>query len=89
MCWLKREKERTCAILKTSSSTTHIIQKPKPITEKTRIETEAMISPFDIVRVENKSDDSVTYGVVQDILHITDGTGHLSNYVSSDFGILV
>ena len=29
---------------------------------------------------------SITYGVVQDILHITDGTGHLSNYVSSDFG---
>lgn len=24
--------------------------------------------------------------MVQDILHITDGTGHLSNYVSSDFG---
>ena len=34
MCWLKKEKERTCAILKTSSSTTHIIQKLKPITEK-------------------------------------------------------
>ena len=47
---------------------------------------DAILSPFDIVRVENKSDDSVTYGVVQDILHITDGTGHLSNYVSSDFG---
>ncbi len=31
-------------------------------------------------------DNSVTYGVVQDILHITDGTGHISNYVSSDFG---
>lgn len=47
---------------------------------------DAILSPFDIVRVENKTDDSVTYGVVQDILHITDGTGHLSNYVSSDFG---
>ena len=47
---------------------------------------DAILSPFDIVRVENKADDSVTYGVVQDILHITDGTGHLSNYVSSDFG---
>ena len=43
---------------------------------------DTILSPFDIVRVEN----SVTYGVVQDILHITDGTGHLSNYVSSDFG---
>ena len=47
---------------------------------------DAILSPFDIVRVENNTDDSVTYGVVQDILHITDGTGHLSNYVSSDFG---
>lgn len=47
---------------------------------------DAILSPFDIVRVENKTDDSMTYGVVQDILHITDGTGHLSNYVSSDFG---
>ena len=47
---------------------------------------DAILSPFDLVRVENKTDDSVTYGVVQDILHITDGTGHLSNYVSSDFG---
>lgn len=47
---------------------------------------DTILSPFDIVRVENKTDDSVTYGVVQDILHITDGTGHLSNYVSSYFG---
>lgn len=47
---------------------------------------DAILSPFDIVRVENKTDGSITYGVVQDILHITDGIGHLSNYVSSDFG---
>lgn len=25
VCWLKKEKERTCAILKTSSSTMHIV----------------------------------------------------------------
>lgn len=47
---------------------------------------DAVLSPFDIVLVKNKTDDSITYGVVQDILHITDGTGHISNYVSSDFG---
>lgn len=47
---------------------------------------ETILSPFDIVLVENRTDDSITYGVVQDILHITDGTGHISNYVSSDFG---
>ncbi|OPX45750.1 hypothetical protein CLHUN_06880 [Ruminiclostridium hungatei] len=47
---------------------------------------DTILSPFDIVKVVNKADDSVTYGVVQDILHITDGMGHISNYVSSDFG---
>ena len=47
---------------------------------------DTILSPFDIVLVKNKTDDSVTYGVVQDIFHITDGTGHISNYVSSDFG---
>lgn len=49
---------------------------------------DTILSPFDIVLVKNKADDSITYGVVQDILHITDGTGHISNYVSSDFGNL-
>ena len=47
---------------------------------------DTILSPFDIVLVKNKTDDSITYGVVQDIFHITDGTGHISNYVSSDFG---
>lgn len=50
------------------------------------ISDDTILSPFDIVLVENKTDDSITYGVVQDIFHITDGTGHISNYVSSDFG---
>ena len=47
---------------------------------------DTILSPFDIVLVKNKTDNSITYGVVQDIFHITDGTGHISNYVSSDFG---
>lgn len=47
---------------------------------------DTILSPFDIVLVHNKTDDSITYGVVQDIFHITDGAGHISNYVSSDFG---
>jgi len=48
------------------------------------------LSPFDIVKVENKigSFSSLTYAVVQDILHITDSPGHMSNYISSDFGDL-
>ena len=49
---------------------------------------DTILSPFDIVLVKNQTDDSITYGVVQDIFHITDGTGHISNYVSSDFGNL-
>jgi len=46
------------------------------------------ISPFDIVKVENNIENfkSITYGVIQDIFHITDSPGHLSNYISSDFG---
>ena len=47
---------------------------------------DTILSPFDIVRVHNQSDGSETYGVVQDILHITDSPSHISNYVSSDFG---
>ena len=40
---------------------------------------DTILSPFDIVLVHNKTDDSITYGVVQDIFHITDGAGHISN----------
>lgn len=47
---------------------------------------DTVLSPFDIVKVPCKYDGSTTYGVVQDILHITDSAGHISNYVSSDFG---
>lgn len=47
---------------------------------------ETILSPFDIVKVTNSLDNSTTYGVVEDIMHITDSAGHISNYVSSDFG---
>ena len=47
---------------------------------------DTILSPFDIVRVHNTTDNSETYGVVQDILHITDSPSHISNYISSDFG---
>jgi hypothetical protein len=52
------------------------------------LEDNQKISPFDIIRVENNIDTvkSITYGVIQDIFHITDSPGHLSNYISSDFG---
>ncbi|MDT8904100.1 ATP-binding protein [Anaeroselena agilis] len=45
-----------------------------------------ILGPFDIVKVPNKMDGSTTFGVVQDIFHITDSPGHISNFVSSDFG---
>jgi len=46
------------------------------------------IKPFDIVKAINEvqGKKSITYAIVEDIFHITDSTGHLSNYVSSDFG---
>lgn len=45
-----------------------------------------ILSPFDIVKVQNTMDGSTTFGVVQDIFHVTDSPGHISNFVSSDFG---
>lgn len=40
---------------------------------------------FDIVKVKH-IDDSYTYGVIEDISHITDAQSFLTNYISSDFG---
>ena len=40
---------------------------------------------FDIVRVE-RSDGSSTFGVIEDISHITDAQSFLTNFISSDFG---
>ena len=46
------------------------------------------IKPFDIVKATNEiqGNKSTTYAIVEDIFHITDSTGHITNYVSSDFG---
>jgi len=40
---------------------------------------------FDIVRVE-RTDGSNTFGVVENISHITDAQSYLTNFISSDFG---
>lgn len=40
---------------------------------------------FDIVKVKHL-DNSFTYGVIEDISHITDAQSFLTNYISSDFG---
>jgi len=49
-------------------------------TDKKRI-----LNPFDVVKVEH-IEDSVTFGVVEEISHITDSASYLSNFISSDFG---
>ena len=43
------------------------------------------MNPFDIVKVEHVNN-SYSYGVIEDIAHITDSASFLSNFISSDFG---
>ena len=46
-----------------------------------------ILSPFDIVKVRHlPNDSSITYGVIEEINHVTDAANHFSNYISSDFG---
>ncbi len=44
-----------------------------------------ILSPFDVVKVNHESD-SITFGVVEEIYHITDAPSHFTSYISSDFG---
>lgn len=44
-----------------------------------------ILNPFDIVKVSHV-DDSFSYGVIEDIGHITDASSFLTNFISSDFG---
>lgn len=46
------------------------------------------LNPFDIVAADHL-DGSHTYGLVTNIRHVTDAAGHLSNFISNDFGELV
>ena len=46
---------------------------------------ELILNPFDIVKVEHVNH-SFSYGVIEDISHITDAASFLTNYISSDFG---
>jgi len=43
------------------------------------------LQAFDIVKVEH-IDDSQTFGVIENISHITDAQSFLTNFISSDFG---
>ncbi len=44
-----------------------------------------VVSPFDLVAVANARS-STSVGVIQDIHHVTESSGHIANYVASDFG---
>lgn len=44
-----------------------------------------ILSPFDIIKVEHENS-SITYGVVEEINHVTDAPSHFTSYISSDFG---
>ncbi len=44
-----------------------------------------ILNPFDIVKVEHVNN-SYSYGVIEDIAHITDAASFLTNFISSDFG---
>lgn len=44
-----------------------------------------ILNPFDIVKVEHVNG-SFSYGMIEDISHITDSASFLTNYISSDFG---
>ena len=44
-----------------------------------------IINPFDVVKVEHVNN-SYSYGVIEDISHITDASSFLTNFISNDFG---
>ena len=47
---------------------------------------ERKLKPFDVVVVEHHIEKSKTFGVVEEIAHITDSPSPLAGYISSDFG---
>ena len=44
-----------------------------------------IIKPFDVIKVVHLNN-SVTFGVVEEISHLTDGASFLAGFISSDFG---
>ena len=51
-----------------------------------------ILSPFDIVKVEHvssNSDKSITYGVIEEITHVTDAASHFTNFISSIYNRLL
>ncbi len=48
-------------------------------------ESNTLLNPFDVVKVTHLKN-STTYGVIEEISHITDTPSYLTSYISSDFG---
>lgn len=48
-------------------------------------ESDLILNPFDIVKVEHVNG-SYSFGVIEDISHITDAASFLSSFISNDFG---
>ncbi len=48
-------------------------------------DTERILDPFDVVVVDHLND-SKTYGVIEEINHITDTPGYMGAFISNDFG---
>lgn len=48
-------------------------------------ESDLILNPFDIVKVDHVNG-SYSYGVIEDISHITDAASFLSSFISNDFG---
>lgn len=46
---------------------------------------EMILNPFDVVKVMHVKN-SITYGVIEEISHITDTANFLTDYISNDFG---
>lgn len=44
-----------------------------------------ILNPFDVVKVSHIKD-SITFGVIEEISHITDTPSYLTSYISNDFG---
>lgn len=44
-----------------------------------------ILHPFDVVKVDHLNN-SITFGVVEEISHITDSASFLANFISNDFG---
>lgn len=44
-----------------------------------------ILNPFDVVKVKHLHD-SISYGVIEEISHITDTANFLADYISNDFG---